>query len=67
MSLIFVDNCECKSCIHNKVCNLKNEKKEIVNKISGKADNIVASTVSFKLSFSCTEYERMLNKRECIY
>ena len=58
MSLIFIDNCECTNCIHNKVCGLKSEKEEIVNKISGKADNIVASTDSFKLSFSCTEYEK---------
>jgi hypothetical protein len=56
MSLIFVDGCECKNCIHNKVCNLKDVKKEIVDKIFGHADNI-ASTDSFKLSLSCAEYE----------
>lgn len=66
MSLIFIDNCECKNCIHNKVCGLKSEKEEIINKISGKADNIVASTDSFKLTFSCVEFERVLIKRECI-
>lgn len=56
MSLIFIDNCDCKSCIHNKTCKLKSEKEEIINKISGKADNIVASTDSFKLSFSGDNY-----------
>lgn len=56
MSLIFIDNCECTNCIHNKVCGLKSEKEDIINKISGKADNIVASTDSFKLTFSCDNY-----------
>lgn len=56
MSLIFIDNCDCKNCIHNKVCKLKNEKEEIVDKISGHADNIVTSTDSFKISLSCDNY-----------
>lgn len=56
MSLIFIDNCDCKNCVHNKVCKLKSEKEEIINKISAKADNVVASTDSFKLTFSCDNY-----------
>lgn len=49
----FEDIHKCKLCLHNKVCKLKEEKEEIVNKISGKADNIVASTEALKLTFSC--------------
>lgn len=60
MALTFIDNCECTNCIHNKACGLKSEKEEIINKISGKADNIVASTDSFKLSFSCVEYDKCI-------
>lgn len=58
MSLIFLDNCDCKNCIHNEVCKLKDEKKEIVDKIFCHADNIVATTDSFKLSLSCAEYKK---------
>lgn len=57
---------KCEYCIHRKICNLKHDRQEIVNRMNDKL-NIGCINDTFEFTFYCKEFMEDLKAQRGVY